>query len=87
MFESRLTGECGSFTYMLRNLIVRSYNGKIFLNLRWARYVLNDDDIWVREPYIKGIFKFIKEHLWTQVAFTLAAIGDTFIWLFLLGIL
>lgn len=87
MFESRLTGECGGFTYMLRNLITRTYDGKLLLNLRWAHYTLSDDDIWVREPYIKSLFKFIKQHRAAQVAFALAAIGDTCIWLNFFGVI
>ena len=87
MFESRLTGECGSFAYMLRNLVTRTYDGKLLLNLRWARYTLNEDNIWVREPYIKGIFKFIMEHRTAQIALALAALGDTYTWLNILDVI
>lgn len=89
MFESQVTGECGGFFYMLRNLISRGQHG-LFLNLKWRHltYCEYDEDcgVWVYEPYIKSLFKFIKAHRMAQFALVLAGIGDTFIWLNILHI-
>lgn len=87
MFESYLTGECGGFIYMLCNLIIRTYDGKILLNLRWARYTLDADGVWARETYIKSLVRFVKKHRAAQVALVLAALGDVFIWLNILNII
>lgn len=87
MFESQVTGECGNLFYVARNLVGRSYEGKLFLNLRWAHYTYNEDGIWVREPYVKSLYKFIKQHICAQIFIALAALGDIYIWLNIFGII
>lgn len=84
MFESQVTGECGGLSYMLRNLISKGQHG-LFFNLKWRHlaYVECDENygVWVYEPYIITLLKFIKAHRIAQISLILACIGDTVIWL------
>lgn len=89
MFVSQITGECGGLFYMLRNLISRGQHG-MFLNLKWshlAYYDYGDYGVWIYEPYIKSLLKFIKTHKVAQLALLFAGIGDAFIWFNILHIL
>lgn len=84
MFESQVTGECGGLFYVLRNLISRGQHG-LFFNLRWRHrtYYKYDEShgVWVYEPYLKTLFKFVKGHKMIQITLVLAGIGDFLIWL------
>ena len=89
MFESQVTGECGGLFYMLRNLISRGQHG-LFLNLKWRHLTYcdyGDHGVWVYEPYLKTLFKFIKAHKTAQLALTLAGIGDSLMWLNIMNII
>lgn len=84
MYESVLTGECGSFGYMLRNLISRGRNG-LFLNVKWHRLAWREYEdcvgLWIREPMWKAVLNYIKSHAWARAALVLAACGDCMLWL------
>ena len=90
MFESQVTGEYGGLFYMLRNLISRGQHG-LFLNLKWRHLTYREYDenhgVWVYEPYIKTLFKFIKAHKMAQLALVLAGIGDSLMWLNIMNII
>lgn len=89
MFESQVTGECGGLFYMLRNLISRGQHG-LFLNLKWRHLTYRDygdHGVWIYEPYIKTLFKFIKARKMAQLALALAGIGDSLMWLNILNII
>ena len=89
MFVSQITGECGGLFYMLGNLISRGQHG-LFLNLKWhyLTYTEHGDyGVWHYEPYVKILFKFIKDHKAAQLALTLAGIGDILIWLTIFNII
>lgn len=88
MFESQVTGECGGLFYMLRNLISRGQHG-LFINLKWRHLTYcdyGDHGVWVYEPYLKTLFKFIKAHKAAQLALALASIGDSLMWLSIMNI-
>lgn len=89
MYISQVTGECGGFFYMLRNLIPRGQHG-LFLNLKWRHMTYEDyGDYgkWVYEPAVKSFFKFIKAHKSAQIALALAFVGDTVMWLNILNVI
>lgn len=89
MFESRMTGEWGNFSYILCHLIVRGEHGLI-LNLRWSRYVYEEYygyGEWVYEPLWKSVVKFIKTHKFARFALALAAICNAPIWFNILNII
>ena len=90
MFESQVTGGCGGLFYMLRHLISRGQHG-LFLNLKWRHLAYCEYDknhgVWVYEPYIKTLFKFIKAHKMAQLALVLAGIGDSLMWLNIMNII
>ncbi len=89
MFISQVTGEIGGFFYILRNLISRGQHG-LFFNLKWRHITYRDYGdygVWVYEPYLKSLFKFIKAHEIAQLALVLAGIGDSLMWLNILNII
>ena len=88
MFESQVTGECGGLFYMLRSLISRGQHG-LFLNLKWRHLTYcnyGHHGVWVYEPCLKTLFKFIKAHKAAQLALALASIGDSLMWLSIMNI-
>lgn len=89
MFESQITGECGNFTYMIRNLISRGQHG-LFANLKWRHIAYEDNGLggmWFYEPVWKTVIRYIRNHKFFQVALIAAFIGDCLIWASILHII
>lgn len=89
MFESQITGECGGFFYMIRNLVSCGKSG-LFANLKWRHMTFEDNELggmWFYEPVWKTVVRHIRNHKIFQAALIAAFIGDCLIWASILHII